>query len=101
MGTTSDGYAYLCIRLSGSDNVKVCTWDNGISDIGAETLIRQDNPLYQELSEHATGDVVTFSGQFLIGLGSRDYPTEKSVTEEGSMTDPDYLMRFSEIHPNR
>jgi len=98
-GTTSEGKAYVTIRLGGGKNVKVMTWNNALSDVSASTLIGQDNPVYSALSHLKQGDSVKFDGTFLLDPVSRDYCWEASLTEEGSMTDPDFLMRFSEIEP--
>jgi hypothetical protein len=106
METTSDGSASVSITLA--DGVTVNTWNNAFSDdivtqAGVQTLIPQGTKLYSALSELAVGAKVTFSGEF---IRSNDFATfqdsieETSLTEEGSMTDPEFLMHFRSIKPD-
>ncbi len=94
MGTTGEGEAYISIKLGDSD-LQIKTWNNSFSDISDHTLIKHGTSLYNALSELDKGTLVEFSGRFL--KDSRDFVKEGSLTEEGSMTDPEFLFRFSEV----
>lgn len=87
LGTNGDGDAYITIRLL-VDNITVSTWNNSFSDTGANTLIKNGTPMYEEISEMAEGNVVKFSG----ALGK-----VKNVSEKGKMTEPDFLFKFSKV----
>ena len=111
-GTNSDGKAYVSVALpsggsityrgpDGKDytapvaDVEIKTWNNGLSDIGSDTLIAQGTPVFNALSDLEKGDPVVFSAVFL--------PDEKNVveignlTENGKMTSPEFIVRFTSI----
>jgi hypothetical protein len=92
--TESDGEAYVSIRLRGTD-VEIKTWNNSLSDTGDHTMIRRSDALYTSLRDIKEGDEVTVAGSFIEA--DKDYIKEASLTEEGSMTDPEFIVRFSEI----
>jgi hypothetical protein len=94
MGTNTDGKAHITIMLLNSKTA-VATWNNALSDQGANTLIPMDSSVYQKLSEMVKGDMVVFSGLFFSD--SADSLQEKSITEHGSMTSPEFLVRLSDI----
>lgn len=87
LGTNGDGDAYLTIRLL-TDNITVGTWNNSISDANSKTLIKNGSPLYDAISDMAVGNVVMFSGA--IGRA-------KNMTENGRLTEPDFLFKFSKV----
>jgi hypothetical protein len=96
--TESDGKAYISIKLNGSE-VVIQTWNNSLSDIMTNTMISRQNSLYQSLMNLKEGDRVTVSGTFVQNdSNTNDYILEASVTEEGSMTDPAFIVRFSQIN---
>lgn len=94
LDTNSEGKAAIRIKLDGSD-IEIGTWNNGLSDIGSDTLIANSSPLYNAISELAKGDHVVFSGDFLPE--DRDYIAEQSPTENGSMTSPLFVVKFSDV----
>jgi hypothetical protein len=94
--TESDGAAYVSVKLEGSD-IYIKTWNNSLSDIGAHTMISRNDQTYQSLMDLKEGDEVIVSGAFIVGDGGPDYVKEGSLTEEGSMTSPEFIVRFSEI----
>lgn len=96
MGTTSDGKAHIKIELHGG-GVHVSTHNNGLSDIGADTLIGQDSPLFATLASLKEGDRVVFAGTLLPDGQDRDFIVELSMSESGSMTGPDYGIRLSNV----
>ncbi|MDL2260013.1 hypothetical protein LJB99_03995 [Deltaproteobacteria bacterium OttesenSCG-928-K17] len=91
--TTSEGNAAVSIAI-GSD-IEIQTWNNEISDIGAGTLISQDTALYDALAQLSRGQKVKFSGSFL--RSDEDYYEETSLTIDGSMTQPEFLFKFSDV----
>ena len=94
MGTTSDGSAYVAVKLEGNI-VKIQTWNNGASDIGDKTLIPVNTPLFNTISDLKKGIRVKVSGQFVAG--EQDYVGEQSLTENGSMTEPEFSVHFTSV----
>lgn len=93
MKTTSDGKAHVSIRVAQKIHLK--TWNNDLSDIGDKTLIEQTSPLFASIAELKENDIVRIDGELLPS--KQDFVKETSLTEEGSMTDPEFLVRFSSI----
>lgn len=93
METTGDGKAGVRIQVARKLHLK--TWNNELSDVGDRTLIEQSDPLYAAIADLKEGDVVQISGEFLPSR--QDFIKETSLTEEGAMTDPEFLVRFSAI----
>lgn len=87
MGTNGDGDAYITIRPLAKD-ISLGTWNNSFSDMNSKSLIKSGSPLFDAVSDLAEGDVVMFSGS----IGQL-----KNITENGKMTDPDFLFKFSKI----
>lgn len=95
MQTTSKGKAIFTIEIEDT-GVKMGTINNEFSDLFDNTLIEQSNPLYNAIAELQKGDKVIVSGSFLNSSGS-DYVKEYSITESGSMKNPDFLVRFTNV----
>lgn len=93
LNTNSEGNAVLSIRIS--PNIEIKTWNNALSDTGSNTLIEKDTLLFNELFYLSRGQKVMFSGSFFTS--EKDCLKELSVTEEGAMTKPEFLMRFSKV----
>jgi hypothetical protein len=93
--TTSDGKAIITVQLQNSP-ITLKTWNNGFSDSGHGTLISHGSGMYDKLSKFKEGDFVRFSGSLF--LDDKDYFRELSMTEEGSMTEPEFLFKFAEIN---
>jgi len=94
METNSEGKGIISVQLDGAE-IRVETWNNAISDLTNNTLIEHGSLLYKTISELKLGDKVIFSGTFLSG--EDDYIAEKSLTEFGSMTSPEFTFRFTDI----
>lgn len=99
MRTNSDGKAIIEIRLEGT-NIKIMTWHSALSDLNNNTLITQENPLYSVIAGMDKGQQVLFSGSFIPSDGS-DYVKECSLSEAGSMSDPEFVFRFESIEAYR
>lgn len=89
LGTNSDGNAYISIEVKGYP-VSFKTWNNALSDIGSDTLIPNGSDLYNRVAAMDEGQPVRFSGRLL---------NESSITETGSMLEPEYIVRFVDIVP--
>lgn len=95
LSTNSEGKAILSIGIT--PDIEIKTWNNALSDISANTLIDQNTNLYNQLMELERGQNVKFSGMF---FSSEDnFIQETSLTEEGSMINPEFLMKFSTVTP--
>ena len=95
MDTTSEGYAILTVAID--SGIELCTHNNALSDklSGSSTLIAPESNLYAVLSDMAKGQKIKFSGSFFHG--DDDYYEEQSVTIQGSMTQPEFLFKFTAI----
>lgn len=94
MSTNSEGKAYVEIQLENS-NIVVKTWNNALSDMFDLTLIPSGTQLYNKISELSKGSRVRFSGVFKTK--ENDYLNESSLTENGAMTSPKFIMSFVDI----
>ena len=65
-------------------------------DLGRNTMTACGHMVYGSLMDIKEGDEVQVSGTFLAGSPS-DYLTEGSLTEEGSMISPEFIVKFSRI----
>lgn len=95
MRTTGKGNAIFTLQIEGT-KINFGTMNNEFSDMFDGTLIEQNNPLYNTIAELQKGDKVVVSGSFLPSDGN-DYIYEFSLTEDGSMKNPEFLVRFKEI----
>jgi hypothetical protein len=93
LSTNSEGKAILTIRIT--PNIEVKTWNNALSDIVSNTLIEQNTKVYNQLMKFTIGQLVYFSGS-LFDSG-KDYFTETSMTEEGAMVSPEFLVKFTNV----
>ncbi|MGO9076104.1 MAG: hypothetical protein ACLQEI_18300 [Terriglobales bacterium] len=100
--TSSDGTAKLTVRLSCktkpriSKQVVVATdnfEDDNITFHSSEGLPR-GTPLYSTLIKLSEGSQLVFSGTVVTRESGDDYIYEFSLTERGSMTDPDVEFLF-------
>lgn len=95
METTSNGKAIFEVELEGT-GVTIMTMNNEFSDLFGNTLIDQKNPLYNIIAELKKGDKVRVSGEF-VESPENDYVYELSMTEAGSMKNPDFIVKFQKI----
>lgn len=115
--------AYLSVKLLGTDIVLETANGSKVLDAmtlreaakdndadlftpSANTMISRSDVLYQSLLNLKKGDEVTVSGTFILknygisGFRPRedtDYLYEASATEKGSMTEPEFFVKFSRI----
>jgi hypothetical protein len=93
--TNGEGKGVLMIQ-SGPDT-SVRTWNNALSDISDTTMIDPQSPLFQTVLQLHKGQKVRFSGTFMAS--QTDYIEECSMTLGGSITEPEFIMRFASIAP--
>ena len=93
--TTREHNAHIIIELLGTDMIAIKNYNNELSDIGSDTLIKAESSLFNAVSELGTGDTVKVTGSFLPA--DDDHIGELSMTERGSMTDPAFLFKFTGI----
>lgn len=96
LGTTGDGNAYLTVKIPESD-ASIQTWNNEFSDISSNTLIGPRSSLYEAVSDLSTGQKVRFSGTFRSGR--LDFVHEASLSEYGSMDEPEFIFKFTSVEP--
>ncbi len=96
VGTNSDGDAHVEILIPAQPTgVVLKTWNNSLSDGGSHTLIKPSDPLYAAVGDMKQGDVVEVSGKLLAD--DRDFVKEASMSERGSMTEPEFIAHFENI----
>lgn len=93
LDSNGDGDGVLSIELS--DDIRVGTWNNALSDIGDNTLIKSDK-LMDRLAEMEEGQEVTFSGTFIKGENG-GCTNVKGLTKIGKLLDPEYVFKFSDV----
>lgn len=81
-----------CIRLNPAPGLLPGTT---LLNMNSNTVISQDNPLFQTLGTLHPGEKVQFSGQLFPS--SSDCIGESSATMSGSMQNPLFLIRFTSI----
>jgi len=87
LDTTSDGDAIVRIQAF-KTSIDVGTWNNSLSDVMDETLIKNGSKMYDRLAEMEIDDLVVFSGRFI---------REGSLTEAGNARAPHFIVRFSDV----
>jgi hypothetical protein len=92
---TSNGDGKGVVSLSMTQYIHVATWNNSLSDIRDNTLIDPTSSMFKQLAALKVGDLVMFSGHF--SSSNTDCVGEKSLTLQGSMTSPEFTMRFTSI----
>jgi len=94
--TNGDGDATLMVALPPcGEGVHLMTWTVGFADADDHTIIKQSSPLYAVLMKLRPGSIIKLSGKFLPS--DQDAFKEASVTESGSMREPEFLLLFSLI----
>ena len=93
LSATNSGDGVLSIRLD--RRTTVGTWNNGLSDASARTLIPNGSALYLAVVQMRVGQTVVFDGAFLPNRD--DCIMEKSLTVTGAMTSPEFAVRFSSV----
>ena len=95
LSSNSDGLGVLGVEIA--PQVVLKTWNNSFSDSADRTLLQPDSRAFQAVSGLSKGRLVRFSGTLF--RGSADCFHETSMTQAGSMTNPEFVFRFSDIEP--
>jgi len=95
LSSNNEGKGVLVVDLNKISAAQ--TWNNALSDLSHKTLITPGTQLHDAAMQLSRKQEVIFSGQFLPS--DKDCIREGSLTQAGSMTDPDWIFRFSEIEP--
>jgi hypothetical protein len=85
------------LELTLSTHVRITTWNDALADVGDHTLIDPKSPLYDQTVLLKKNQEVLFSGSFIPD--PTDCFRETSITLSGSMDEPEFLFRFSDIAP--
>ena len=93
ISTNSDGFGIVEIELA--EDILIATWNNSLSDLESNTLISPDSSLYQQLGSIPEQSLVKFSGRFF--RSKTDCIEEKSFTLDGSLSEPEFVLKFSTI----
>jgi hypothetical protein len=93
LDSNGDGKGVLSASIA--PNIYLKTWNNDLSDIGSDTLIDPSSALYAHALKLHEGQAVAFSGSFFPD--DVDCVKETSMTLGGSLTEPEYLLKFSDI----
>lgn len=94
LSSNSDGKGVVSVKIANSIYVK--TWNNSFSDISSHTLINPSSSVFRKLSSKAKGDDILFSGSFIES--GPDCIEEGSLTQSGSVTEPEFIFKFSDVH---
>lgn len=93
LSSSSSGDGVLSVTIA--ENVTLKTYNNSFSDMSDNTLIKESAPFYANLSQAKEGASVTFSGNF--SNSTEDCIKEGSLTQAGSMREPEFIFRFSDV----
>jgi hypothetical protein len=97
IGTTEGGKkAYITIESNFSDKeIAYKTWNNELSDLGTNSMLNLSSAVYKQVENLSEGDIVVFSGSFIYD--DKKTFAESSLTEIGTVTDPEFIIKFSSI----
>jgi hypothetical protein len=95
LSSNREGKGILEVSISKSVNAN--TWNNALSDIGDKTLIEPGTALHEAAIQLKPKQAIIFSGTFI--KSDKDCLRESSMTQNGSMTKPNWIFRFSSVRP--
>ena len=93
LGSNADGNGTAELDIGGG--IYVQTLNNGFSDIGYHTLIPHDSQLFSDAAALHKGQKIEFSGTLF--LDKLDCFKETSLTVDGAMREPEFLIRLSSV----
>jgi hypothetical protein len=91
ISSNNDGRGVLAITIG--PRVWVKTWNNALSDVTHGTLLNPSSAVYAAAVSLTKGQKVRFSGT--LPESETDCVLESSITQSGSMTDPEFIIRFT------
>jgi hypothetical protein len=95
LSSTGNGKGVLSVSIA--PHISFTTWNNTLSDIGDKTLIDPMSAVGKAATSMHIGQLVGYHGK--VFPSDDDCMREISMTLEGSMHDPEYLLRFDMIKP--
>jgi uncharacterized protein len=95
LSTNGEGRGVLEVQIA--PDIYVETTNNALSDAFDHTLIDPQSTLFRALTQLQEGQKIQFSGSFLPS--DTDCFRETSLTLNGSITEPAFLMRFRSVVP--
>jgi hypothetical protein len=93
LSTNGEGKGVLYIQIA--PDIYVKTWNNALSDMFDKTLIDPQTSLFRTVSQLHEGQKVRFSGDF--PASDTDCFEEPSLTLGGSITEPEFVIRFESV----
>lgn len=93
IGSAGDGDANVSIQIH--DTIRIATWNNSFSDIGDQTLIKENSKLWEKLLDMEEGQRVLVSGSF-VSDGASCVKTSNATKIFGAL-DPDFLAKFTDV----
>jgi hypothetical protein len=93
LSSSSSGKGVLGISIG--PHITITTINNDFSDSFDHTLIEPSSNVFREVVPLSVGQQILFSGSFLPS--DTDCVREISLTQEGSMTDPEFLFHFTDV----
>ena len=93
--TTDEGGEFVHIEITSTHNNKEISYQTFSFSLTNFAEININSKVYKQLEELELNDKVIFSGNFFPD--SNRGVVEASLTEEGWVTDPDFLVKFSII----
>lgn len=100
--STDQGADVVSFRITTSIDgfdITYGTVSNRLSDARYGSLITQSSPLFGVLANLHVGDKVAFDGEFLGDPAGKTGVWEASMTERGSMEEPEFNIRFTKVEP--
>ena len=95
LSSNGEGKGVLAIEIA--EGIHAKTWNNALSDVFDDTLIGPSSPVFQQVQSLKVGERVHFSGVF--SASDTDCIKESSLTLGGSISEPDFIIKFKEIVP--
>jgi hypothetical protein len=93
LDTNGEGKGVLSVLIA--PDIYVATWNNALSDVSDGTLIDPRSNVFTVASQLRTGQKIRFSGQFFAS--ETDCIEERSLTLGGSITEPEYVIKFGSV----
>ena len=95
LSSNSEGKGVLELEVDPSSYVK--TWNNALSDMADETLIEPSSRVFRKAVALKEGQWIKFSGTLIPD--QTDCFKEGSVGLRGSIQEPEFIFKFSDVVP--
>jgi hypothetical protein len=93
LSSSSSGKGVLIVSIG--PQITIGTTNNDLSDSFDHTLLSPLSNVFRQVVSLSQEQRILFSGSFLPG--DTDCVHETSLTQEGSMTDPEFLFHFTDV----